>query len=654
MFVVIMVRLFYRANDGWRATSGSNSINISVQLRYLYENHTQYGFTPFATYPANTARYPCTVGRNKLFVSEPKQDGTRWCLVFDLQRKVWRAQYTNPASFFTEEDGTVLAGYGLDDGDYYLRTFDDAGTGEANLVDGVSGQNIYFQTVFDDNQQPRNRKDVFTLKVQFESGGEQIDILMAKDDSDTYILLGRVSASTPTEKFFEIADTVGLGFRYSLLIKNSFDSSLKVFKFFKYTIEYQPRPEQVNYIRLLPTNLGTSSRKRFINYPVVIDTLGNIVKFTPLVDNVAFGNSSNITTLTKLTNIHYFRSECIGIDIGAILYTEDGSPFEFYEALTNEILSEKLPVAAEYLVIPGNNYGNPNRKRHSSYKFVINTRGGDVRFTPIIDGISYSPQTFNTTVKTTVEYFFSSDTSGIDIGGVLETLASTPFEFYGEIIPQQVEVFPPRLKEFRIPESNLGVAAVKRIRTLPMQINTNGHDVTFTPIVDGVSLTPTTLNSATRKTVYHYFDTDIFGTDFSGELIGTNAFEFYGLQQPEEVEVLPVPKKYDQIGPLRFDKYAKLYTIRFRLISFDTSIPVNIYLEDTIDFQTGTTPDYSTTLVTKTNTDNVYELDLPKNVGGSTIRIVLGGHTSTPFHRLGCSIKLAVSGMDTSNRWVHV
>src|SRR5665811_2157306 len=133
-----------------------------------------------------------------------------------------------------------------------------------------------------------------------------------------------------------------------------------------------------------------------------------------------------------------------------------GGVFEYYGLNLEECVSEKLPSPATFLVIPPNNYGTPNRKRHTSYKFQILTRGANVQFTPLLDGVSYTPATYNTLIKQTVDYFFTQsdgDVIGVDIGGTLKSLTSTPFEFYGAIQPQTVELLPDRLEYLRIPNS---------------------------------------------------------------------------------------------------------------------------------------------------------------------------------------------------------
>jgi hypothetical protein len=388
-------------------------------------------------------------------------------------------------------------------------------------------------------------------------------------------------------------------------------------------------------------NLGTISRKRFTEYAFVLDTLGQNVTFTPLIDNVS-GTASTVNTANKLTYIHYFLSETIGTDIGGIL-GPGNVPFEFYGLNLDETVSEKLPVPRKYLIIPNDDYGTPNRKRHSSYKFQINTRGQNVSFTPKIDGVLQTPATVNTSEKRTFEYFFTVDTIGIDIGGILESLTDTPFEFYGVIRPQHIEVLPPRLKEYYANRTNFGIPAKKRVRTLPMMIDTGGSDVTFTPIVDGVNGTSSVINTTGKTTAFHYFSTDVFGIDFAGEFVGTQPFEFYQFEKPEEVEVIPVGKKFDQIGPIDYPRMGKLLSFRVRVISNTTSIPFTVYVEDVAV--------YNDILLTNIGIDKTYEfMHFPKTIAGTNYRIELGP-TDQPFHRYYGELKVNISGMGTDAKW---
>jgi hypothetical protein len=555
--------LYYIAADGLRVTAGSNSVNVSPQLRPLFQNvtltgavHTTavHGVPTVAIYDGAEVNYSIAAVRGRIYFSVPCQDGIRRLYVFDTVTKTYSLLFTDPFKIYSTQGGELFASY--EDGtSWFLDSIPGYG------LDGPGGgQGLQFKlrTVFDANQQPRNRKDTFTLKLVLDTGGRDVSVDIQKDgkgvsetDETSWTNLGHFSANGQQTIYIPLsAATVTLGFRYALQLSDV--NGVYTFKLYEATIEYEPRPEQLDYLRILPTNLGAISRKRWTTFAFVIDTLGNPISFTPYLDNVAWGRVATIVNGTKLTFIFYFESEAIATDIGGLLY---GGVFEYYGLNLEECVSEKLPTPATFLVIPPNNYGTPNRKRHTSYKFQILTRGANVQFTPLLDGASYTPATYNTIIKQTVDYFFTQsdgDVIGVDIGGTLKSLTSIPFEFYGAIQPQTVELLPDRLEYLRIPNSNFGLAARKRIRTISLILDTKGSPVTFTPYVDNIPYsTSTTFTTTGKSTVYFYFTSDVTGIDFGG-VLQTNSgipFEYYALGTPENVEPLPLPTEYYIIPP---------------------------------------------------------------------------------------------------------
>jgi len=863
--------IFYMGSDGVRATSGSNSQLISPQLRSLFQGINCHGIAPVVI--SQYARYAMAVGKTRLYITLPLQDGTRWLLIYDLISKTWRLQRTDPISLNVTQSDRVLVGYNITGHGFTIgELFDlDKGTGFSDTSGTeIVGQSIYFLTVFDHNNQPRNRKDLFTLKIICDTGDDYISIYMGKDGG-TLKFLKDVKSNGLSTLYIPLNDAdLTLGFRYAIKIVDK--NYLSRFKLYELTVEYEPRPEQLNYLRIQPNNLGTISRKRITNYAFIIDTLGHNVTFTPFLDNSNAGLlplNSVVNTNAKTTYIHQFTQEQIGTDInGTLASVNTDHPFEFYQVNLEEIVSEKMPVPVKFLVIPANNYGSPNRKRHTSYKFQINTNGHDVTFTPLLDNFPYSSRVFNTNRKTTVEYFFDlaagdvigidiggtlsgdnffefygtvvpqdietlpprleyfripnsnlgsisrkrfvnyafvidtyghnvtftplidnsnnnilpatttvnfngkqthihyftqeqigtdiggflagdspfecygidtskivtedlpvpakylvipnnnygtpnrkrhtsykfqidtrnknvlftphldnvlydtaifntstkttvdyffdtnkSDIIGIDIGGTLQSLQDTPFEFYGVVVPQEVEALPSRLEYFRIPNTNFGVAARKRVRTIPLVLDTRGNNVTYTPIVDGVTSGPSAIFTTDGKlTVYYYFSTDSFGTDYGGQLVCPSGnFEFYGFGKAsgsdkfEIVEVLPVPKKYDQLGPTRFDKIGKVFSFRTRMImnGTTTTVPFSILGENDISNPNYFSALYSSSFSVKPGIDDIYEIQLPKSINTSVFRLVLGP-TSDSFHRYDLQIRVATSGMETDAKWIPV
>lgn len=651
----------YVASDGIRVTSGSNSQLISPQLKLLFQGESRAGFAPVVI--SRFSDFRIAAGKTKLLCIFPLQDGTRQLLIYDFILQTWRIQITNPVTVYATQKDRVLLGYnntGNVGGSGQIFELDAAGALSGFLDtsgNSIVGFQVNFTTVYDHNQQPRNRKDTFTLKLTLDTGGRTVSVYTGIDGG-AFAFVQDISATGLTTIYIPMnAFTLGKRYAFKIVDRNY----LTKFRLYELTLEYDPRPEQLDYLRIQPSNLGTITRKRFTNYAFVIDTLGNPITFTPLVDNsnAVTPANSTVNTQVKQTFIHYFTEETLGTDISGIL---SGGVFEFYGLNTEEIVSEKLPVPTEFLVIPPNDYGSPHRKRHSSYKFQINTRGKDVLFTPILDGLSYEARVFNTTTKRTVEYFFETyrgDIIGIDIGGSLSALQGTPFEFYGVVIPEEVEVLPARLEYLRIPNNNFGYAARKRVRTLPLVIDTYGQGVLFTPIVDGLAQNNSTLLvSVGKTTLFHYFIDDSFGIDYGGQLVAQNGqpFEFYELGKPEDVEVLPVAKRYDQIGPLRWDKIAKIFDIRIRLImtGSTTSIPIKIGGNDNFTVPANIGPYlYDSSFPVNPLRDQIYEIQLPKSVNTDIFRLILGP-TTDPFHRFDVQIRVSLSGMESDSQWIPI
>jgi hypothetical protein len=613
----------------------------------------RHGIPGVAIYSGVGVNYGVAAAHQKIYFTCPLTDGTRRLFVYDTITKTYELRFTDPVTVFSTQADELLAGYA--NGSVYIIDYQQASGG------GLGSYPFTLRTVFDANGQPRNRKDTFTLKLKMDTGSAPVSVSMQKDgigisdtDEPNWIVLGQYSSDGTTYTYIDISRSdLTLGFRYAIQIQGQ---AVSTFKLYELTIEYEPRPEQLDYLRVLPTNAGTISRKRWTAYAFVIDTLGNNIQFTPYLDNVAWYVAETFSTGTKLTHIFYFSSEAISTDIGGII---SGGVFEFYGVDLGECVSEKLPPPVQYLVIPQDNYGTPNRKRHTSYKFQILTRGKRVRFTPRVDSTNYPYTDYVTSEKQTVEYYFpvGKDVIGVDVGGTLASQESTPFEFYGNIKPQTVEVLPDRLEYLRIPNSNFGIPSKKRIRTLPLVIDTYGTSVTFTPIIDSIVGTAQTLNTDGKRTAFYYFNTDVFGVDFGG-IIQTSygqPFEFYEMLRPEDVEILPTGKLLDQLGPMQFDKVGKLFGFRVRVIPTGTTnaIPWALYDDYSPMSPTLSNPLISGSLQVYPNYDDVYEVQFPKNVNATVCRLVLGP-TSDPFHRYSVLVKVQTSGMQSESKWVPV
>lgn len=838
--------VIYMSKAGWQVLSGASNQSLIGETRLLYEGETRYDIQPVLIGGNNQVNYDCVVSKNKLFTTVTLADGVnRRMYVYDLVDRYWYPYFLNPVALFSEEDDTIVATFTAAS-DYYLRVINTGDVLDADPTLGGNLQSFYLQTCYLDGAQPNNRKDTKVLKVYADSDNQPVTVSISYDGNlDTFTSLGIFQFDGPTIHNISLSTTAAqLGKSFAIRL----EGAAKSFYFYYWTVEFDARPEQVNYLRVPPTNfgaggrkrfydlpfsldalgnnftvtpyldgnsvaantetfggsntkdfytlamreetighelgidiqvegngviefyelinpkhtevlpdlsrwfripytnLGTPSRKRFVRIALVIDTRGRSVSFTPLVDSIELPPLV-FSTNRKETVIYYITSEVVGTDLGGIIdggetpfefygwdsdetvtetlpgpakhiyactdfgtaarkrfsrnsfvcnprggsisfepildgvrqgpktfsgarkqtfsyyYLEDkvfvdlcyevkaltDEPFEFYEILRPERL-EVLPEPVKFFRIPRTNLGTDARKRFFAFAFFINTRGHDVRFTPYIDGVARSETSvFNTNTESTAIHYFTSEVIGHDIGGNLETVAgeaALAFEFYGVNQDETVsEKAPGPAKYLVIPPENLGIAARKRVRTIPISINTRGGAVQFTPTIDGVSFPPSSHSTTEKRTVLHYFETDAFGIDVGGILETTDGtpFEFYGLGGGtgpgglEHVQLLPVAKKFDQVGPLEFPRRGFIRRIRIRMVATGSSLEVRIFDKDTNVF----TEAYPTI----PNIEKDYDFGIPKTVQGSIFRIEL--QSSDAFHRYYIDVWHNLSGGQT-------
>jgi len=825
--------VIYMSGSGWRILGGAQNASLVGHTRLLYDDEARHGIASVLIGSDNTVNYSAAVRKDKLFTSVTLSDGlTRRCYVYDFIKRYWYPYFLNPVDLFTEEDDTILGVFG-DGGDEFIRQID---VGDILDVE-PNRQTFELRTSYLDGGAPNNRKDLMVLKLYADSNDEIVTVSIASNGDDNYISLGDYQFNGPSIVNINLSETnANLGQSYSLKIVST--AGLHDFKFYYWNIVFEPRPEQINYLRVPPTafkvagrkrfydlpfsldargnnfivtpvldgvlqtveafngnssvkdfysiafrdetighemgidiqvegngvvefyellnprhtevlpdlarwfripftNLGTPSRKRFVRIALVIDTRGQDVRFTPLVDSTSLP-SETINTNRKETYIYFVKNEVVGTDLGGILDGLTEQQFEFYDWDADETVTEALPAPAKfifactdfgtaarkrfsrnsfvlnprggsisfepildgvrqgpktfsgnrketfsyyYLVdkvfvdlcyeiialtdepfefydllkperlellpeptkffrIPRTNLDTDSRKRFHAFALFLNTRGHSVRFTPYVDGVAQSETTvFNTTTESTVIHYFRSETIGHDIGGNLETVegeSALPFEFYGINFDDTVtEKVPGPAKFIVIPPTNYGVAARKRVRTIPLVINTRGNDVTYTPFIDGVAFPSSVFNTTEKRTVLHHIEEDAFGIDIGGTLESAgDPFEFYSFETPEVVEVLPVSKKFDQVGPAEYPRATWLRRFRIRMVATGTSLVWRIYDKD-VELDNGT-------IVTTANKEIDYDVPMIKGVRGTVFRITF--KSDDAFHRHYVDIWHAQSG----------
>lgn len=738
--------IFYLASDGWRviASNGENRLIVAPQTDLLYRNKSRQFYTAVnLKIVPGAVRFPVCVANNKLwcFIT-----GTNRVEVFDFIRKYWRTfnyGLGDVTAAFATQDGQVIAFYGSSN---IIREID---IQSSRLIDAATQQTIKLVTPVFDGGMIQNRKEPCTLKIRLNTGSSgTVTATVHTDTQLAGVAFSSISCTSDVlEQVRDMSATVAVCKWFVIAITGQ----VADFTLTDIIIDYEPRPLPVTFLRTSSTNFGTAARKRISDFPFQIDTLGNNVTATLYIDNVTQGaavvNSayrktfdylnlisgsdltkgvdfeytflaasngmfeflglvepktievfpeairgfvipttnygttgrkrlrvirfvldplSTVVTFTpiidgvnqtsqtytasgKRTCFYYYTSDMIGVDFSG--FFSAAGPFELWQVLPpQEGDVEPFPDTIKFMVLPVTNYGTTSRKRLRVIRMILDCKSATVTFTPIIDGVAYTARTY-TGGKKTVYYYYDYDAIGNDFSGTLS--GTSEFEVWAILPPEQddIEKFPERVKFLVVPVTNFGNPCKKRIRVWPFMINTRGYALTFTPWVDGVAMpsAATVFQTLDKETVRHYFKTDVFGVYYSGIFTAGEEFELWESMAPDVVQVLPVARQFDQLGPLELFAYGKLKQLELRVMPFSSDptvdLPFNIYFNDNTIFSD------SITLVS--NKEASYFVGLPKGTSGNIVRIELGP-TSYDFHRFYIRVQAARSGRDTELEWITV
>lgn len=202
--------------------------------------------------------------------------------------------------------------------------------------------------------------------------------------------------------------------------------------------------------------------------------------------------------------------------------------------------------------------------------------------------------------------------------------------------------------------TNYQLAAKKRLRTIPIVIDTRGQPVGIQVIADGVNLGTQSFTTNERTTVFYYMSTDVFATDLIINITAAtgNVFEYYDAPAPVNVETLPVGKLFDQIGPVELERIGALLEFRIRMLATTNSITYNVYMDDTL-VVSPLTAGYVPLTVTP-NIDKTYgPIKVPKGIQGSVCRIEFLS-SSGVFYRWNCKLKFTTGGTKSDTKQVTI
>ncbi len=318
-------------------------------------------------------------------------------------------------------------------------------------------------------------------------------------------------------------------------------------------------------------------------------------------------------------------------------YTEDSLTFD------NDLRVNSLKQLVNILT-PIFNFDMPHRRKDSyTLKVTCNT-GGDDLFVLVFteeDTVPIIVDTINCSIL---------QDNLIDISYTVGIIKSWQVQLVGQLSDFKLTdinilfgLRPEQLTFYRNLLEGLGPSK-KRIRVWPIIIDTLGYDVSCVPSVDGVDQTEFILNSTYPKTFLYQFITDVFGIDYAMTLSGCGPFELFDISRPEGVQILPIAKRFDQVGSEELFRYGKIKAFNTRIIAFGgTSIPYTIYFQDDSQY-TGNL------VVTDSKEVTILEM-VPKTVAGSVLRIEYGP-TTFNFHRFYTLVQALKSGRDTEAEWL--
>jgi hypothetical protein len=636
--------LYYIAADGIRTVTWGISRLLSEELHSLWKGITRYGVSGIDVRAGDVLPYKMCIAKSRLYILLYHKDGSSSVFVHDIQLKSWTRFYSNPTTLFAEEDGTLLGGYG----DGGLRVLD-----STYLLDGTTFPQIHFRTTAADGGMPMQRKDTYTLKLNIDTGGSNVNVYLGMDGG-ALTLVGTVNSNGLAEKFLDVHGApFNLHKRYALQITDVGGAGVAFFRLTDWTLDFDERPVPLSYMRVAPTDYGVAGRKRIFEIPFIIDTLNSPVVVTPTTDGNATLTSQNFTTADRAEAVYQVYAipgglvprDVYSVDVGMTIQAAAGQLFEFYQ-MTKPRMLETVPDATKYYRTETTNLGSYQRKRFITIAFVIDTGGANVTVTPYVDNVAKTAKVFNTPQKTTVFYIFTVETIGIDVFFTIDGGGNT-FEYYSIDLESCVtEKIPPQAQYQVVPASNYGRASKKRIRTMPFTLNTFGQNVNAIAVVDGVQQTAQSINTPLKQTAFYYFSTDIFGTDYGLVIDGLgHNFEFYNLERPTGVEDLPVGKLFDQIGPIQLDFYGKLIDFRIRCIAA-ADLTYTVFMDDVAQV-------LPTNVITAiVNKDTVYTVKIPKYITGQVCRIEF--LSAAVFYRFDCKIHVNLSGNETDAKWVTV
>lgn len=373
---------------------------------------------------------------------------------------------------------------------------------------------------------------------------------------------------------------------------------------------------------------------------------------TPIVicRNSLFGGVNNRVEVYDFTRNQWYNLTMTG-NVLCACKGITGLPLFAIGSSVITLADHSVTPSISYNLLAGKyDFGSP-RRRKDLYTIHIGVSGsGSCVVSYAIDNSgSFTSLTTITLNSSTFDFVLSFETVDPDlIARILQLkIAGTATDFTLNYILIEYDNRPEQVTALKLPSWNGGTASKKRLRVWPIELDLMGANVTFTPYFDGVadSSKNVALTGSAHKTYLLHYAYDCFNIDYSGVLIGDGPFEVWNILAPEVVQVLPIAKRFDQIGPEELGRYAKINTMEVRMLAFGVLVPYKVFFQDGVQTQGN--------LVTVSGVEDTYELNFNRGVAGKVLRIEFGP-TNFDFHRYYARILCIKTGDASEKGWVTI
>lgn len=319
-----------------------------------------------------------------------------------------------------------------------------------------------------------------------------------------------------------------------------------------------------------------------------------------------------------------------------VLYAEEDNTLIYLPSngyLSELDADENVPVEI-HILSKKMDFGIPGtRKDFNAFDLILDTNNTTMNLR--VGELNQSIKT-NGRESVAIPIFNPLETLDFEITGTV-----AKFKFYG--ISVDISPRPPKSTFTTINALDFGDPRKKKIRDIPFMVDTLGNNIFVEGFLDCASQGSQTFKNNCPTVKNFLINCSNFATTAELKVSG-GPFEFYKVYPPSVVEVLPLEKLCDQIGPLEGYKLGDIKSIRLRLLPQGNKINWRAFDHDVL-FEYGTQEIIP-------NEHDWYEIFLSQNT--SHIRnFRFEFDSNLPFHRTAGVIKIRTTGKETEFSYIQ-